>query len=1064
MRTNMKKALAILVSLVMLCGLLPVGMLSVSAAENLVSNGTFESNTDGWSTSSTISLDTSDPASGSSSLKLDCTTVDYAWTYVKISVETNTDYLLTFKGKTASAGLMVNFQSNWTSIADQIPRYTVGQVSSWTDCEYEFNTGDYSSIMIYFQSSWAMGASSYLWIDDVSVTKIETAVTPTSENLLTNGSFEDSSNGWSLGAAGSIVSGGQDGSYALQMTNPTSAYSAIATQTVNVEPSTVYTITWWSKRTAGTGVFNLYLDGATYTGQTNWMNETSGEWVQQSIELTTKATSTSLLVKFSNEAANTSGTILIDNVVLTKNPVASFDGFITNGDFEVGTTTGWSIHQTANISTTAAHSGNYGVHLTGNGSWGGIFSQATVNVEAGKTYVLSFYIKVVTNGITMQILDGTSTGGTKLVNKKLAASDYGSWTLVTQEVTPTLNGFIINFCGIGSSGDANSSLAESVYLDDLKVVEQKEPSDDGYIVNGDFETGSASPWVTYQSTAVTTAAARTDSYGLYMAGTGWGGTVYQKITTLKVGRSYTLSFWIKAVENGMNFKLVQDSTSGAIIDNRTGYYSTSNAGDWTQVSWTFTAPSTVAYLNVSGGGETMSSVVYMDDVVCVLNGENPEDLVTYGGTSARDSADTSGTGLGLAFRFNLTASGGIKSSMNEYQESSAQVLIDDSNYAVIRMGAVMTNQSSVGQSNANFTLDSVTGSKVIDIPAVYLCGLEADSVSFAVRILDIPQAHIGTEIYARPYYVYNNGGTEEIVYGDIQSNNYETASNPKASIKILSIGNSFSKDVMETYLWNMFKEGGYEEVIIGYLYIAGCPMPRHLDNIENGLAAYEYGKNVNGTWTRTYNQLASTALTDEDWDYVTIHSSSDYIDGRQLSGYNNFSDDKYKSMTEYDCIDPIAAWVKDNATNPNVKFDYHMIWAYSEGCDLWSYAYFDYDQMTMYNTIIDKTEEEVRFRDSVNNVIPVGTAIQNGRTSFIGDNFNEPDATQGGSDGYHLNTKYGDYTAALTWYCHYSGDDASIMNGYTGELTEREFLAIAEAVNHAIAYPYVLWESSYTTE
>jgi hypothetical protein len=106
--------------------------------------------------------------------------------------------------------------------------------------------------------------------------------------------------------------------------------------------------------------------------------------------------------------------------------------------------------------------------------------------------------------------------------------------------------------------------------------------------------------------------------------------------------------------------------------------------------------------------------------------------------------------------------------------------------------------------------------------------------------------------------------------------------------------------------------------------------------------------------------------------------------------------------------------------------------------------------MVMYNNIITQTKLNVLNHEAVNSIIPCGTSIQNGRTSFIGDNFNEPDATQGGSDGYHLNTKYGDYTAALTWYCHYSGDNANVMSGYLGQLTDAEFDAIAEAVNNAM--------------
>ena len=77
------------------------------------------------------------------------------------------------------------------------------------------------------------------------------------------------------------------------------------------------------------------------------------------------------------------------------------------------------------------------------------------------------------------------------------------------------------------------------------------------------------------------------------------------------------------------------------------------------------------------------------------------------------------------------------------------------------------------------------------------------------------------------------------------------------------------------------------------------------------------------------------------------------------------------------------------------------------------------------------------------------------------DNFNEPVVPGTQADGYHLNSKYGDYTAALTWYCHYSGDDANVMSGYTGDLTEREFQAIAQAVNRAIAYPYIYQGSTY---
>ncbi len=1057
MRTNIKKVLAVLLTMVMLCSLLPLGAMHAAAATNLVSNGTFETDTSGWNTSATITRDTSNPGSGSASLKLDCTTVDYAWTYVTVQVEKNTDYVLTFKTKTASAGLMVNFQSNWTSIADQIPRYTVGSSSSWKeDCEYEFNTGNYSSLMIYFQSSWAKGTGSYVWLDDVSVTKVETEpeVPVTGENLIVNGSFEDSSNGWSLNSHSSVVSGGQDGSYALQITNPTSQYANNAIQYVAVEPSATYTITWWSKRVAGTGIFNIYLDGAdSKIGQT-WMNETSGNWVQGSIELTTGATTTSLLVKFSNEAANTSGTILIDNVVMTKNPEASFDGYLTNGDFEIGTLQGWTASQVASISAAAAHSGNYGAHITNPaGTYGGMIYQNTVNVVAGKTYTISFWMKTTVGYVNFQIKDG-GTGGSNLASK---GYNSNAWSQLSFTVTPTTNVLCLNFCGGGTG------TTDEAYVDDFLVVEEKDPSFDGYLYNGDFETGKNNPWSVYQSTAVSAEAKYEGNYGMKLSGVGtnYGGLLSQAISNLKIGQTYNLTLMLKVLADGVNLQIKNGSNTLA-----SKYMATNNAGDWTELTLTFVADATTANFNICGSGNSGATVtVYMDNVVCSREGGEvyPETLIGFGGASIRDSEDTSGTGKGLAFKFEVEATGGQKSYENKYTEKSAKITLDETEYTLVKMGAVMTNQASVGQSSANFTLDNITGTnqggKVIDIPAVYLNGLTDEEISFAVRILDIPERHVGTEIYARPYYIYEEAGQEVVVYGDIKSDTYAKVSNPKSSIKILSIGSSFSKDIMVTYLYNMFKEGGYDEVVIGYLYMGGCSMVKHLYNAEHSLAQYEYGKNSNGTWVRNYDVSSLTALQDEEWDYVTIHGSSDYVGGNTIETITLGRESEGEKIdipdtTDYAALNPLAEWVYANAPNSSVKVDFNMIWAYSQDCTLWSFAFHNNNQMTMYNKIIDQTRANVLNNDNINEIIPCGTAIQNARSSFIGDNFNEP-------DGYHLNTKYGDYTGALTWYCRFSGDDANVMTGYTGDLSVDEFAAIAEAVNNAIDNPYGITESTH---
>ena len=1048
MRTNIKKALAILLTMVMLCGLLPLGALSVSAATNLVNNGTFESGTSGWACSdgATVTATTTDPGSGSKSLALDCSAVDYCWTYMSVTVTANTDYTLTFKGKVTSAHINVNFlDPSWN--ASGVAQFSAGSSSTWKDYTYDFNSGNNTKLLIFFQSGWAKGAGSTIYLDDVVITEKVAEPDPepetpvAGENLVKNGDFEDGKNNWTLNSYGSIVSGGRTGN-ALQLKDPVNWYAEIAVQYVDIEPGKVYTLTWWSKRVSGSGCFNLYTTNVTTSGK-NWMNSTSTEWIQHEMELT--ATGTSLMLKFSNEAQNTVGTILIDDVVLTKNPEASFDGFFYNGDFEIGSLQNWTSYSNTAISTAAAHSGSYGAYVSGSGGWGGLLYQNSVGVEAGKTYTISMWAKALdaNHGVNIQIKDG----GTEGANLESAYFTKTSWTKLEWTVTPTTNVICLNICGGGTGA------TETIYFDDFMMIEEKDPSFDGYVYNGDFETGKApSYWTVYNSSTVNTAAKYEGKYGLYLGGDGgWGGMAYTTVNTLKVGKEYTVSMKMKILSGGVNIQILNGSTSGDKLAYK--YYAQANASDWTDIELSFTATSTTIVINLCGDGTGTAAQVYVDNVTCGRVGGEviPEALHEFGGNSIKENAD----GIGLAFKFDVKAAGGQKDYDNTYVNNSAKITLDEVQYDLVRVGAVMTNNATVGQNAANFNLDAVDGRKTINVEGKYLAELTPSTLSFAVRILDIPERHQGTAIYARPYYVYMENGQEVIVYGGIKSNTYAKVANPKSSIKILSIGHSFSKDVMVTNLYKMFEQGGYEDITIAYLYMAGCSMPKHLYNINNKLAQYEYAKNTSGTWSTQYNVAPLTALKDEDWDYVTVQSSPDYIGGQEISGFSlGVNNDGTKitldtPMTEYEAMDQIADWIKANATNSEVKIDYHMIWSFSEDCELWSYAYHNYNQLQMYNNIITQTKKHVVTNTKINEIIPSATAIQNARTSFIGDNFNMAVVPGTQADGYHLNDN-GDYVAALTWYCHYSGDDAYVMAGYKGVFNDAQFEAVAEAVNNAL--------------
>ena len=866
----------------------------------------------------------------------------------------------------------------------------------------------------------------------------------------------------------SVVAEGPDGSNCMKWT-ATGGWSATYVYAKNMDPTKDYTITFKTKGsvagnmgiTIQNGDWGSYWNTHTFAVTTSWA-DVSLEMLAGSVAFTAGT----ILFKFQD--VGVAMDLYIDDLVITEKveeepeTPATTTNLITNGDFETGDTSGWSKYQSTVVSTDAAYEGTYGVNLVGNGGWGGMLNQ-TIAVETGKTYTLSFWYKTVSVGVNWKLY-GTTTGD---------SSPYGSgwiskteWTYVEKEfVVGNDTSVILNFNGGGTG------TAESVYVDNIMLIKEPEASFDGYFYNGDFELGDLTNWSISQTASVTTDAAHTGSYGAHITNPGgqYGGMIYQGSVNVVAGRTYTLSLWMKVVVGYVNIQIKDGSISAST--NLAG--SGGNSTSWKQFTFTVTPTTNIIYLSFCGGGTGTVDEAYIDDVLCERVGGNPEEKISFGGASVRDEAAGDGedeTGKGLAFQFSVSATESVKNYDNTYEANSGKISLDDVKYDLVRMGAVMTNNATVGQSADDFTLDAVNGTKVINIPATYLYAVGEETVTFAVRILDIPDRHIGTAIYARPYYVYLENGEEVIVYGQIRSNNYAKAANistaDKSSIKILSIGHSFSKDVMVTNLYNMFKEGGYEEVVIGYLYMAGCSMPKHLYNIENSLAQYEYAKNSTGTWVTKNNVTALSALKEEDWDFVTVQSSPDYIGGQTISSITlgvNSEGDKIEGInqTEYEAMGEITDWILANATNADVKIDYHMIWAFSEGCDLWSYTYHNYDQMTMYTNIVNITQEKVQNHEDINRIIPSATAIQNARSSFMGDNFNMPDATQGGSDGYHLNDD-GDYVAALTWYCHYSGDNANIMAGYTGVLSAEEFLAVAEAVNNAIDIPFAVTQSTYT--
>ena len=95
---------------------------------------------------------------------------------------------------------------------------------------------------------------------------------------------------------------------------------------------------------------------------------------------------------------------------------------------------------------------------------------------------------------------------------------------------------------------------------------------------------------------------------------------------------------------------------------------------------------------------------------------------------------------------------------------------------------------------------------------------------------------------------------------------------PREVVRILAVGNSFSDDGVE-YLDELAKAAGIR-LIVGNLYIGGCSLERHWENVSKGLPAYDYRKNCEGVQSNTPKTSLLSALQDEPWDYITVQQVS----------------------------------------------------------------------------------------------------------------------------------------------------------------------------------------------
>ena len=226
------------------------------------------------------------------------------------------------------------------------------------------------------------------------------------------------------------------------------------------------------------------------------------------------------------------------------------------------------------------------------------------------------------------------------------------------------------------------------------------------------------------------------------------------------------------------------------------------------------------------------------------------------------------------------------------------------------------------------------------------------------------------------------------------------------TLRVLAIGNSFSEDAVEQNLHEIASADG-TVLIIGNLYIGGCPLERHAGNVREDKAAYRYRKiSADGKMVTTQGVSISTALADESWDCVSFQQASHF--SGMWETYEPYLGELYEYVR--------------SRTREDVRLLWHQTWAYDSDSSHKGFANYDRSQAQMYSRIVECSHRAAgKFGLEF---IPCGDAIQ-----IMRDEYGYSKMTR---DGFHMSYDLGRYTIACVWYEVLSGRSC-ILNSWMKE-------------------------------
>lgn len=264
-----------------------------------------------------------------------------------------------------------------------------------------------------------------------------------------------------------------------------------------------------------------------------------------------------------------------------------------------------------------------------------------------------------------------------------------------------------------------------------------------------------------------------------------------------------------------------------------------------------------------------------------------------------------------------------------------------------------------------------------------------------------------------------------------------TVSEGEKSVKVLAIGSGMANDATSSYLHEIAKSAGVS-LVIGNIYVEGASLEDHVKNITDNQAVYQYNRiAVDGSLAAQGAQSLKSVIKGENWDYIVLEES--LAMAGMPEGYQTH-------------LPRLMELVNGLATNPEVKYSLHQPWAYAKSALEEGFANYGKNQLKMYDAIVE-TVWAAKESAQIEGVIPVGTAIQNGRTSYIGESMLR--------DDFHLNADAAKFAAACVWFQTLFGQDEvsyspdNLINYDTKLAKQAAHAAIADSKRVTVLEEYI---------